>query len=113
MADIYTNPELYDAIHKNYNWDQSLITSIAKKTGGPILELAAGTGRLAKKLLDYGFDYTGIDTSVEFLDVAIKTYGKQGTFLLRDMRKFNLGKQFRFIFIGLRSSIPRRYNRCY
>jgi len=103
MADIYTNPELYDAIHKNYNWDHSLISSIAKNTGGPVLELAAGTGRLAKLILDHGFDYTGIDTSVEFLDVAIKKYGEKATFLQQDMCQFDLGKQFKFIFIGFNS----------
>ena len=45
--DIYSNAALYNALHKNYNADNSFIVSIAKNTGGPVLELAAGTGRLA------------------------------------------------------------------
>ena len=40
MVDIYTKPELYDAIHQNYSYDKDLITALAKKAGGPVLELA-------------------------------------------------------------------------
>tara|TARA_B100000315_G_scaffold56510_1_gene50855 strand:+ start:1686 stop:2420 length:735 start_codon:yes stop_codon:yes gene_type:complete len=103
MIDIYKNPDLYDAIHNKYNWDKHLITSIATETGGPVLELASGTGRLAKLILNLGFDYTGIDTSAEFLNVAIKKYGNKATFLQKDMRQFEFGKQFKFIFIGFNS----------
>ena len=50
MLDIYTNPELYDAIHNGINSDNKMITHYAKKCNGPVLELAAGTGRLANTL---------------------------------------------------------------
>jgi len=36
MADIYTNPELYDAIHKNISSDNKLITQYAKICDGPV-----------------------------------------------------------------------------
>lgn len=103
MVDIYSKPELYDAIHKSYSWDKNLITSTAEKTGGPVLELAAGTGRLAKLILDLGFDYTGIDISSEFLNTALQKYSDRATFLQDDMRQFDLGQQFKFIFIGFNS----------
>ena len=90
MVDIYTKPELYDAIHQNYSYDKDLITTLAEKTGGPVLELAAGTGRLAKFILDLGLDYTGIDSSDSFLNRAIHKYGDQATFLHHDMRQFHL-----------------------
>ncbi len=103
MVDIYTKPELYDAIHKTYSWDKKLITSTAKKAGGPVLELAAGTGRLAQLIIDLDLDYTGIDSSSEFLNTAIQKYGDRATFIQDDMRQFNLGQQFNFIFIGFNS----------
>jgi len=103
MVDIYTKPELYDAIHQSYSWDKDLITSIAEKAGGPVLELAAGTGRLAELIIDLGLDYTGIDTSNEFLNIAIEKYVDRATFLQDDMRQFDLGQQFNFIFIGFNS----------
>ena len=57
MVNIYSQPELYDAIHEKYEWDKSLLTSIAKMSGGPVLELAAGTGRLTQHIIDLGYNY--------------------------------------------------------
>ena len=59
MPDIYTNPELYDAIHSDVSSDKKIISHYAKKCKGPVLELAAGTGRLAKYIIDLGLPYTG------------------------------------------------------
>jgi len=110
MVDIYTKPELYDAIHQNYSYDKDLITTLAEKTGGPVLELAAGTGRLAKFILDLGLDYTGIDSSDSFLNRAIHKYGDQATFLHHDMRQFHLEQYFNFIFIGFNSFLHNLTN---
>ena len=110
MVDIYKNPELYDAIHQNYSYDKDIITALAKKAGGPVLELAAGTGRLAKCILDLGLDYTGIDSSDSFLHRAIHKYGDQATFLHHDMRQFHLEQYFNFIFIGFNSFLHNLTN---
>ena len=64
MVDIYTQPELYDAIHKKYEWDKSILTSTAKIAGGPVLELTVGTGRLTQLIVELGFAYTGIQISI-------------------------------------------------
>ena len=69
---IYSNPQLYDAIHHNYKWDIKLVQSIAKDINGSVLELASGTGRLAQEITELGFDYTGIDLSESFLNCAKK-----------------------------------------
>jgi len=110
MVDIYTKPELYDAIHQNYNYDRDLITVLAKKAGEPVLELAAGTGRLAELIIDLGLDYTGIDTSNEFLNIAIEKVGNRAKFLQDDMRHFDLSQQFNFIFIGFNSFLHNLTN---
>ena len=100
---IYNRPDLYDAIHKDYTWDNKLIKRIASNVGGPVLELASGTGRLTKVILDLGFDYTGIDSSEIFIKVSKKKFSKKAKFFLGDMQNFNLYKKFQFIFIGFNS----------
>ena len=70
MIDIYNNPELYDAIHSNYIRDEKFISKYSQKIRGPVLELASGTGRLSKVILEEGLDYTGIDLSKEFITVS-------------------------------------------
>ena len=101
--DIYSKPELYDAIHRHYSQDSELITSIAKRAGDTVLELAAGTGRLTQLILDLGYNYTGLDLSRELIDVARAKYGEKATFVVGDMQQFHLSKQFNFIFIGFNS----------
>ena len=98
---IYSKPDLYDAIHKNYIWDIKLLQNIAKNVSGPVLELASGTGRLAIPILDLGFEYTGIDLSPEFHKMAKNII--KGNFILGDMQCFELKKKFGFIFIGFNS----------
>ena len=114
--DIYSKPDLYDAIHSHYSQDSQLITSIAKRAGDPVLELAAGTGRLAQLILDLGYNYTGLDLSREFVDVARAKYGEQATFVLGNMQEFHLSEQFKFIFIGFNSFLhnltDQDANRC-
>ena len=103
MLKIYDDPELYDSLHKNIRTDKEIISHYAKHCNGPVLELASGTGRLAKYIIDLDLPYTGIDNSKPFLDKAIKKIGNKGKFLLRDMRNFSLKKTYDFIFIGFNS----------
>tara|TARA_B100000214_G_C23970712_1_gene630000 strand:- start:1680 stop:2411 length:732 start_codon:yes stop_codon:yes gene_type:complete len=100
---IYTKPNLYDAIHKNHDLDIKLLRTITSKISGPVLELASGTGRLTKCILDLGLEYTGLDISKKFLEVAKKKYNSQAHFVLGDMREFKLNKEFNFVFIGFNS----------
>ena len=52
---------LYDLDLADDPGDLDLYLSLARRTGGPILELAVGTGRLALPLADAGYDVTGVD----------------------------------------------------
>ena len=100
---IYSRPNLYDAIHKDSNWDIELLKTVASTTSGSVLELASGTGRLTKCILDLGLDYTGLELSKEFLEVAKKKYADQARFVLGNMCDFKLDMEFNFIFIGFNS----------
>ena len=99
MLDIYTNPELYDAIHDEISSDKKMITHYAKKCNGPVLELAAGTGRLAKCIIDLELPYTGIDTSKEFIKEAQSRFGNHGKFKIDNMQNFQHKDNYNFIFI--------------
>ena len=110
MINIYSKPELYDAIHAGYIWDEELISRIAEKTGGPVLELGSGTGRLANVMLGLGLDYTGIDLSKECTEVAKNRYGGKATFHIKNMQEFDLKFQFQFVFIGFNSFLHNLTN---
>jgi len=103
MKDIYLNPNLYDALHNDIGTDESVIKYYAKKCNGPVLEIACGTGRLSKYIIDLGLPYTGIDNSKPFLDISLQKFGKNGTFLHNNMQEFKLAEKFDFIFIGFNS----------
>tara|TARA_B100001123_G_scaffold28393_1_gene30183 strand:- start:878 stop:1609 length:732 start_codon:yes stop_codon:yes gene_type:complete len=103
VLDIYTNPELYDAIHDEISSDKKMITHYAEKCKGPVLELAAGTGRLAKYIIDLGLPYTGIDTSKEFIKEAQNRFGDRGKFKIDNMQNFEHRDNYDFIFIGFNS----------
>jgi SAM-dependent methyltransferase len=50
--------------------DLDLYRSLASRTGGPILELAAGTGRITVPLAEAGFDVTAVDLDPAMLSRA-------------------------------------------
>ena len=106
IKDIYSDPELYDSAHWWKTNDMEFIAKTAIKCGGPVLEMAAGTGRLALPIIERGINYTGIELSSFFTKFARKKLAKFGDLaqvLEGDMRKFDLGMQYRFIFIGFNS----------
>ena len=103
MKDVYLNPDLYDALHNDIGTDENVIKYYAKKCNGSVLEIACGTGRLSKYIIDLGLPYTGIDNSKPFLNVSLQKFGKNGTFLYNDMQDFKLAEKFDFIFIGFNS----------
>jgi len=68
-----------------------------------ILELAAGTGRLAVPLIREGINYTGLELSNEYVQYANLKFQFSDPIILGDMRDFNLNKKYDFIFIGFNS----------
>ena len=68
-----------------------------------ILELAAGTGRLAIPLIREGIHYTGLELSNEYVQYANLKFQFSNPIILGDMRDFNFNKKYDFIFIGFNS----------
>jgi SAM-dependent methyltransferase len=72
------------------------LVAIAHRSGGAVLEIACGTGRIAARLAQEGATIVGMDRSSEMLDVARhKTGGlSRVRWVQADMRSFDLGGTF-------------------
>lgn len=57
----------YDLIHARLTDDLALVQQLAGQTGGPVLELGCGTGRLLRPLAAAGHKVTGVDNSAAML----------------------------------------------
>src|SRR3954470_6972754 len=95
----------YDWEHDNYDADIPLYLDFARRTGGPILELACGTGRLMVPLLESGERGVGGDRSGPMLDRARQAIGRAGlagraTLHQADVRTLDLGQRFRLAIYG-------------
>jgi len=74
----------------------------AGRYGGPILELAVGTGRIAIPLVEAGFAVTGIDMSDSTLDRAKQKCDDASVsvdLIKADIRDFHLNKRYPLILI--------------
>jgi SAM-dependent methyltransferase len=106
QIDIYSDPKLYDAAHAWKTNDIEFITNCALDHGGPILEMASGTGRLAVPLIKKGFNYTGVELSepfVEFTKKKLTSIKSVHDIVQGDMKNIDLKKKYGFIFICFNS----------
>jgi SAM-dependent methyltransferase len=103
---------LYDVDLVEDPGDEDLYLALARRTDGPVLELAVGTGRLAEPLVRAGYDVTGVDLDPAMLErarrrldvVRGRSAGRaelvEGDLLTLDLPAAG---SFRLAFIGLNS----------
>ena len=84
---------LYDSIAEIYDpWSASVVEDIefyvdeAKRQGGPVVELACGSGRVAVPIAQAGVPVIGVDLSVGMLSVARELAEANGVSSLVDLR---------------------------
>ncbi len=100
LAEIY---ELFYSQLINYENEFELYAGILNKFKlREVLDLACGTGNLAKYFEQNNFSYIGLDISIEMLDLA-KIKHPNGIFILGDMRNFRLDKKVESSIITARS----------
>jgi SAM-dependent methyltransferase len=97
---------LYDWEHDSYLVDIDVHVGFARRFGGPVLELACGSGRLLEPLASAGFAVTGVDSSPAMLERArrrLAARGAEGTLVEQRLEALELGGAFRTIVCGLDS----------
>jgi SAM-dependent methyltransferase len=88
---------LYDAIARIYDpWSRSVTEDVgfyveqALASGGPVVELAVGTGRIAIPIAEAGIAVIGVDQSSVMLEVAGEAAEAAGVEAMLDLRKGDL-----------------------
>jgi SAM-dependent methyltransferase len=107
-VNLYSDAQRYDLVMGSYvSGDQlNFYRRQVVCYGEPVLELACGSGRFTVPLAKEGIQITGIDISEAMLDLARWKASKEEVhirFLQGDMRSFDLGEKFKFIFIPAQS----------
>ena len=120
--------DLYDHIAPFYRMemdgyedDLPFLRNLAGRTGGPVLDVGTGDGRVAFALADAGHDVVGLDSSAVMIDLAQRQlqarkplagapgaprgHRKRGprgsvSFVQGDMRDFGLGREFSLILLA-------------
>ncbi len=95
----FADPLNYD-IEDSSDTGTAFYAALAQETGGPVLEIACGTGRVSIPIARMGFAVTGVDIVPGMLERARSKSGDLPTrWIEGDARTFNLNEQFRLIFL--------------
>jgi cyclopropane fatty-acyl-phospholipid synthase-like methyltransferase len=108
MTDYDLIAPFYDIEHAHFDEDLNLYANFAELCGGPLLELACGSGRLLVPLAREGYELTGVDSSASMLKLAQEALEQAGVagqckLVQENMGTLRLGQKFRMAFIALGS----------
>ncbi len=104
--DVYAR--FYDAEYGDEMDDLALYVGFAERMGGPVLELACGTGRLLIPLAKAGYEMTGVDISADMLQRAREKATLAGvldriTLIQGDIRTFEAPREYSMAFVAVSS----------
>jgi 2-polyprenyl-3-methyl-5-hydroxy-6-metoxy-1,4-benzoquinol methylase len=103
---LYFDGRHYDLQHGGITDDIPLYVTLAHRYGGPILELACGTGRVTIPLAREGFSMTGLDISKPMLEHAVAKARGAGVTIdwqQGDCRAFRLGRLYGLVLFPFNS----------
>jgi SAM-dependent methyltransferase len=86
----------HDVEHGAYDADLPLWRELAEAAGGPVLDLGAGTGRVAIDLATRGHDVVALDSDPDLL-AALSERAPDVTTVTADARDFDLGTSFALV----------------
>ena len=101
---LYDDTHLYDTM--TWGGCEPLYLEAALRSGGPVLELACGTGRMLVPMAQSGVRITGLDLSDTMLAVArqrLVEAGVSATIVKGDMSRFSFPEPFAFVFSAINS----------
>ena len=112
-GDTTQHVRCYDSINNDerpfVNGDTRFYLDLARRTGGEVLEIGVGTGRVALRLAEAGLHVTGLDASSAMLAIAAEKAAAAGVMdqlqlQLGDMRAFDLeGRRFGLVIVPFRA----------
>lgn len=91
--------QLYHLHHQVYTEDVPYWLGLAEETGGPVLELGCGTGRVLRPLAEAGYSVIGLDRDPDMLAHPNLQNLPNTQLIQADMTDFDLGKQFPLIIL--------------
>ena len=89
-----------------YDADLTLWSELAREAGGPVLDVGAGTGRVALRLAEEGLDVTALDLDGELLDVLearARAAGVEVETVRSDAAAFVLPERFALIAVPMQT----------
>jgi SAM-dependent methyltransferase len=98
----FRDAQTYDLEDEGYEEDYPLTEQWARSLGGPLLDLACGTGRTALHMAELGYQVTGVDIVPEMIARARQKAAERAVsieWVVADARTFHLQKQFPFIYM--------------
>lgn len=98
----YRDPQAYDLEEEDHDEDRPLTEQWARSFGGPLLDLACGTGRIALRLAAQGYQVTGVDIVPEMIAWASQKAATRAVsieWVVADARTFQIHKQFPFMYM--------------
>jgi len=101
----FQDPQSYDVeveLISGPDVDLALVEELAYTKGGPLLDLACGTGRIALRLAKQGYQVTGVDISAAMIEWGRHKASQRGIsmeWVVADARSFQLQKHFSLIYM--------------
>jgi ubiquinone/menaquinone biosynthesis C-methylase UbiE len=81
--------------------DRPFYVELAKESGGAVLEIGCGTGRVTKAIFQAGIEVVGLDFSAAMLEIAAHKL-PEVEFIKADMTDFELGREFPLLIMPFR-----------
>jgi len=102
-ADFDVFARFFDLDYGGFTEDLDLYRNFAAISGGPILDVGTGTGRVLLSLAAEGYRVVGVDVSPAMLRIAeakLKASGLQAQFVRGDIRDLRLEERFHLAIVA-------------
>ena len=102
----YVEPEFYDLVYSWYRDDLEFYVALARRAGGPVLEIGCGTGRILIPSLEAGAAIDGLDLEPGMLEVLRQKAAAlelKPHVYVADMRDFTMPRRYALITIPFRA----------
>jgi SAM-dependent methyltransferase len=87
-----------------YTEDLALWRELAARTGGPVLDVGAGTGRVTLELAAAGVEVVALDVAGSLLDALSRRAAEMRVeTVIGDAREFHLGRRFSLIVVPMQT----------